>query len=328
MRRREVITLIGGAAAAAIASPRLARAQQLPVIGILSSRSLATDTDLLEVVRQGLRDVGYSEGRNAAFKYSGADGRYDRLPALAHELVRERVSVIVTMGGDFTALAAKGATTSIPIVFNVAGDPVAAGVVPNVNRPGGNITGVTSMLRDLAQKRVGLLHELLPRAATIAVLVNPDNPSSSEQTESVESAARGIGCKTRLLQAATEAQVDAAMASLPRLQADALLVGSDAFFFLRAHQITVLASHYAVPTLYFRREFAAAGGLVSYGSDAAEMYRIMGVYAGRILKGEKAGDLPVQAPTKFELVINLKTAKALGIDVPPNLLARADEVIE
>ena len=327
MRRREFIAMLGGAAAT-IAASLAARAQPVPVVGILSSRSAATDTDLLEVLRQGLRDVGYSEGRNVAFQYRGADGRYDRLPAVAHELVRERVSVIVTIGGDFAALAAKAATTSIPIVFTIGGDPVGAGLVPNMNRPGSNLTGVTSMLRNLAQKRLGLLHELLPRAATIAVLMNPDNPSSAEQAESVGNAARGIGRETKLLRAATEAQVDAAMASLPRLQADALLVMADAFLLTRAQQITALAARYSLPAFYPRKEFAAAGGLVSYGSDPAETYRIMGIYVGRILKGEKPGDLPVQAPTKFELVINLKTAKALGIEVPPTLLARADEVIE
>src|SRR5262249_3300931 len=299
-----------------------------PVVGILSARSAATDTDLLEVFRQGLRDVGYSEGPNVAFKYRGADGHYDRLPALANELVRERVSVIVTLGGGLAALAAKAATTSIPIVFIVGGDPVAIGLVPNMNRPGGNITGVNSILTDLAQKRLGLLHELLPGAATIAVLINPSGLLSVEEEENVENAAHAIGRKTKVLQAATEAQLDTAMATLRQLQADALLVATDPFFFTHAQQIIALASRYAVPALYFRREFAANGGLVSYGSDAAELYRVVGVYAGRILKGEKPGDLPVQTPTKFELVINLKTAKALGIDVPPTLLARADEVIE
>jgi len=324
MRRREVITLIGAAAA----WPLAARAQPVPVVGILSSRSATTDADLLDVVRQGLRDVGYSEGRNVAFNYRGADAYYDRLPALAAELVRERVSVIVTMGGGLTASAAKAATASIPIVFTVGADPVAIGLVPNMNRPGGNLTGVTTMRQTLTQKRVGLLHELLPRAATVAMLVNPDNRTAPDEPDDVQNAARAIGWNTRLLQVATEAQLDAAMASLKGLQADALLVSTDPFFFLRAQQIIALAARYALPAFYPRREFAAAGGLVSYGSDDTETYRIMGVYAGRILKGEKPGDLPVQNPTKFELVINLKTAKALGLEVPPNLLARADEVIE
>ena len=328
MRRREFITLLGGAAAMPVLAPLAARTQQVPVIGILSSRSLATDTDLIEVLRQGLRDVGYSEGRNVAFNYRGADGRYDRLPALAAELVGERVSVIVTLGGGSSALVAKAATTSIPIVFIVGGDPVAIGLVPNMNRPGGNITGVTSLLPGLAQKRVGLLHELLPGATTIAVLVNPSTFSSAEEAENVDNAARAIGRKTKVLQAATEAQLDAAMATLHQLQTDALLLAADPFFLTRAQRITALASRYAVPAMYVRREFAAAGGLVSYGSDPTEAYRIMGVYARRILKGEKPGDLPVQTPTKFELVINLRTAKALGLEVPATLLARADEVIE
>ena len=326
MRRREFITLLGGAAAT---WPLAARAQQqLPVIGILSSRSRATDALLLAVIRQGLNDTGFVEGRNVSIEYRWAEGNYNRLAALAADLVDRKVAVIVTIGGDVAALAAKAATATLPVVFTVATDPVRSGLVSSLHRPGGNLTGHSAALTEMERKRLGLLRELRPDATSIGVLVNPNVAYIDAQLNDIRSSAASIGREIVILNAGTIAEIDAAFATLRQTRAEALSVAVDPFFFDRGSQIVVLAARHAVPALYFRREFAAVGGLMSYGSNAAEGYRVLGVYAGRILKGEKPGDLPIQLPTKFELVINLSTARALALDVPASLLARADEVIE
>jgi putative ABC transport system substrate-binding protein len=326
MNRRDFITLLGGAAAT---WPLPARAQQqLPVIGILSSRSRATDAFLITVIRQGLNDTGFIEGRNVSIEYRSAEGNYRQLDALAADLVRRKVAVIVTIGGEVAALSAKAATATIPVVAFIATDPIRSGLVPSLNRPGGNLTGVSGLLAELEAKRLELLHELRPDAKIIAVLVNPNVAYIDNQLNDIRSAAAGIGLEIVIVNAGTVAEIDEAFAILRQKRADALSVAVDPFLFDRAAQIVVLATRHAVPALYPRREFAAVGGLMSYGPNIDESYRILGVYAGRILKGEKAGDLPIQLPTKFELVINLSTARALAIDVPPTLLAIADEVIE
>ncbi len=299
MKRREFITLIGGAAAA---WPLVARAQQaaMPVIGLLSPRSPAVDASLISVIREALNDTGFVEGQNVALDYRWADGQYDRLTALAADLVHRKVAVIVALGGEISAVAAKTATATIPIVFLAGSDPVRSGLVSRLNRPGGNITGVSSFIF----------------------------PNAEIQVNDIQIAARNVGQQVDILNASTIREIDAAFARLAQMRVDALLVAADPVFFNRASQLVVLATRHAIPALYSRREFVAAGGLMSYGSNADEGYRTAGVYAGRILKGEKPGDLPIQLPTKFELVINLSTARALDIDVPATLLARADEVIE
>ena len=326
MKRREFITLLGSAAA----WPLAARAQQrtFPVIGLLSSRSLAVDTPLIAVIRQGLNETGIIEGQNVTIDYRWAEGQYDRLAGLAADLVRQHVAVIVAIGGDPSALAAKAATATIPIVFVGATDPVRSGVVTSLHRPGGNITGVSGFMTEMEPKRLELLRELRPHATTTAILVNPNEPSIEIRVSDIQTAARSVGQEITILNASTIRDIDAAFARLAQMRADALLVAGDPFFFNRAAQLVVLAARHAIPSLYSRREFAAAGGLMSYGSTFNDIYRLVGVYAGRILKGEKPGDLPIQLATKFELVINLSTARALGLEVPPTLLARADEVIE
>jgi putative ABC transport system substrate-binding protein len=328
VKRREFITLIGGAAAVAL--PLAAHAQQpaMPVVGLLSSRSAAIDAQLITVIRQGLNEAGFIEGRNVAIEYRWAGGQYDRLAALAADLVRRQVAVIVTIGGDPSARAAKAATATIPIVFVIGSDPIRSGLVSSLNHPGGNITGVSALLEETEAKRLGLLRELRANTARIAVLVNPRNPSAETQISDVQEAARSVGHEIDILHASTIGDINAAFARVAEARSDALLVATDPFFFTCVAQLVVLAARQAIPTLYFRREFAAAGGLMSYGANIDDGYRVLGVYAGRILKGEKPGDLPIQLPTKFELVFNLSTAKALDLDVPPTLLARADEVIE
>jgi putative ABC transport system substrate-binding protein len=301
----------------------------LPVIGLLSSRSPAVDTPLIAVIRQGLNETGFVEGQNVALDYRWADGQYDRLAGLAADLVRQQVTVIVTIGGDTTALAAKAATPTIPIVFAGGADPIRSGLVTSLHRPGGNSTGVSTFIVEMEAKRLGLLRELRPHVTTTAVLVNPGNiPQAEIQVSDVQTAARSVGQEITILNARTIPDIDEAFAKLVQMHADALLVAADPLFFTRAAQLVVLAARHAIPTVYSRREFAVAGGLMSYGSNINESYRLLGVYAARILKGEKPGDLPIQLPTKYELVINLSTAKALSLDVPPTLLARADEVIE
>ncbi len=326
MRRRDFITLIGGAAAA---WPRAARAQQagMPVIGLLSSLSRAETAHLLAAFRRGLGETGYVDGRNVAIDYRFADGQYDRLPALAGEMARRPVSLILAAGPP-AALAAKVATTTIPIVFIVGFDPVGAGLVASINRPGGNATGVALILGPVGQKRLELVRDLLPKAAVVAMLANPLSPDAAPEIREVQAAAQAYGVQLRMLTASTSDEIEAAFASLADERPDALLVGGDPFYMAHREEIVRLAARSGLPAVYPFREFADAGGLISYGSNLANSYRQAGIYAGRILSGAKPGDLPVMQPTTFELIINLKTAKAVGFDIPPALHARSDEVIE
>jgi putative tryptophan/tyrosine transport system substrate-binding protein len=323
MKRREFITLLGGAAAA---WPLAARAQQpaMPVIGYLSARSPEDTAHLVPAFRQGLGESGFVEGQNVTIEYRWALGQVDRLPALAAELAGRPVAVIVTTGGDPTALAAKAATSTIPIVFSM-GDPVKAGLAASYNRPGGNATGIDILSDTLESKRLGLLRELVPQAVTIGFLLNPNFPSESKD---VQEAARAIGLQIHVLRANTDREIEAAFETIAQHRIAALAVGASPFFDTRRDKLVALAARHAVPTMYHFREFAAAGGLVSYGIDPIDAYRQVGVYAGRILKGAKPADLPVVQPTKFELVINASTARMLGLAVPPGLRALADEVLE
>ena len=327
MRRRAFISLLGGAAAA---WPLAARAQQsaIPVIGWLGSESRESEQVRVSPFRQGLKEAGYIEGQNVAIEYHLADGQYDRLPALAADLVRRRVAVIALTGAP-AALAAKAATTTIPIVFQVADDPVQLGLIASLNRPGGNLTGVTSQHVEVGPKQYELLNELVPRATIMALLVNPASPTRTQSAIRDAQVATGrLGLRLHVLHASTERDFDTAFATFRQLQAGALVIGADSFFFGRLEQLGTLTLRLAVPAIYPYRGFAAAGGLMSYGTNTPDLWRQVGVYAGRILKGEKPAGLPVLQPTKFELVINLKTAKALGLTIPDKLLALADEVIE
>jgi len=328
MRRRDFVTVLTGAAAT---WPLMSLAQQpptIPVIGYLNGASAAQFPQLLAGFHKGLSETGYSEGRNVAFEYRYADGQYDRLPALAADLVSRRVSVIVATAGTPTIRAAKAATSSIPIVFVIGGDPVTFGIVASLNRPGGNITGMTLSGSETVAKRLGLMLELVPAAAVIAILANPKNPISESQLTELRAAARKLDRQLLELNASTESDFAAVSTDIEQHNVDALFVAADPFFDDRREQIVSLAARHRIPACYTRRDFVVDGGLLSYGPDAPDAFRQAGVYTGRILKGEKPADLPVMEPIKFEMVINLKTAKALGLSVPATLLARADEVIE
>jgi ABC-type uncharacterized transport system substrate-binding protein len=325
MRRREFITLLSGA----VAWPLAARAQQpaTPVIGFLHFGSPGPFAYQGAAFDQGLKEIGYVEGQNVAIEYRWAEGRYDRLPALAKDLVSRKVDVITAIGPP-CASAAKQATSTIPIVFTTGTDPVGDGLVTSLARPGGNLTGVSILAVELVPKRLELLSELVPRARTFGLLVNPNNGYSEPMTRDVQRAAGAKGVQLEIVKASTESEIDAAFASLVNLHVDALMIGDDPFFVARQRQLVALASRSAIPAAYQFREFVAVGGVTSYGPSLAAALHQAGIYAGKIIKGVKPADLPVIQPTKFELVINLKTAKALGLDVPPMLLARAEEVIE
>jgi putative tryptophan/tyrosine transport system substrate-binding protein len=326
MRRREFIALLGGAAAV---WPLAASAQPaMPVIGFLSGTSSAPFAHLVVAYRQGLREMGYVEGRNLAIEFRWAEGQYDRLPDMAADLVRRQVAVITTTGGDPAALAAKAATTIIPIVFTAGTDPVKSGLVASLNRPGGNVTGVHILTAMMEGKRQGLLRELVPTVARIAVLLNPTYTAAEVQLKEVEEAARTLGLETQVLHASTELELDTTFATLGQLRVGALQVCADPSFNSRRDHIVALAARHAIPAIYEQREFAVAGGLASYGTSLNDAYYQLGIYTGRVLNGDKPADLPVMQSTKYEFIINLKTAKSLGLEIPPTLLARADEVIE
>jgi putative ABC transport system substrate-binding protein len=326
MRRREFIAFLGGAAA----WPLGARAQQtmMPVIGLLGATTAQGYAAQLTAFRQGLNETGYFEGRNVMIEYRWADNQYERLPALAADLVRRRVAVIATIGGNASSLAANAATATIPVVFHGSVDPVEAGIVASLKRPGRNITGVVTLNMEVAPKRLELLHELLPTVNVIGLLVNPTNPLTVTWLKDVLAAGRTLGLELHVLHASTELDFDPAFATLLQLRAGGLVIGTDGFFVSRSEQLAALAVRYAVPAIFQYRAFAAAGGLMSYGGSVTDSYRLAGAYAGRILKGDKPADLPVQQSTKIELIINLNSAKALGLTIPRSLLGRADEVIE
>ena len=327
MRRRVFIKAIVGSS---LAWPFAVRAQQagIPVIGLLGIRTAEFDAPLLAEFIRGIRETGFVEGRDFKIEYRWAGGQFDRLPGLAEELVRQKVALIITFGGTAATRAAKAASTTIPIVFTTGDDPVLTGLVSNLNRPGGNITGGTFFYNELAAKQLDLLHRLLPTMSVLAMLTNPNEVGAESEINDVETAARSKGIQLTVMRAGTERDIDEAFATFAEHHAGAVLIGSNPFYVVRANQIIALATHYALPTMFWRRELAQAGGLMSYGASPTEIHHQIGTYAGRILKGEQPGDLPVIQVTKIDFVINLKTAKALHLDIPPMLLALADEVME
>jgi len=324
MRRRDFVTLLGSVAA----WPLAASAQQKPVIGFLNSGSADVYSDRIAAFHQGLRQLGYIDGDNVVIVYRWALGQYDRLPAFAAELVEKHVSVLVATGGEPAALAAKSATSTIPIVFAVGGDPIKLGLVASYNRPGGNATGANILAAEMDGKRLGLLHEMMPNASHVGVLLNPNFPAYAEQLNDLQHAARIANLQVEVLHANTDREIEAAFEISSRKRVEALVLTASPFFDTRRDKLVALAAGHALPTIYHFREFAVAGGLMSYGVSIPHIYRQIGVYAGRILKGDNPANLPVQQPTNFELVVNLRTAKTLGLTIPPTLLARADEVIE
>jgi putative ABC transport system substrate-binding protein len=327
LKRREFVTLLGGSAAA---WPLAARAQQaaVPVIGYLGAQSPAAFASRVTAFRQGLGETGYVEGRNVAIEFRWAEGQHDRLPALAAELVARRVAVIVAPGGAPAAIAAKSVTTTIPIVFEMGADPIAMGLVTSLNRPGGNLTGVSSLNVEVTPKRLEILREAIPTATVVAVLLNPTSPTADSQLRNLQEAARALGLQLHVLHASSARDFDAVFATLLQLRASGLVVASDTFFATHSEQLAALTVRHALPAIHQSRDFALAGGLMSYGGSFVESHRQAGVYTGRVLKGDKPADLPVQQVTKVELLINLKTAKALGVTFPLALSGRADQVIE
>ena len=327
MNRRAFISLVGGAA---LAHPVVARAQQpvMPVIGFLSGRSQRESTRDVASFRDGLNEMGYVDGQNVTIEYRWAESRNERLPELAADLVRRQVSVIAAVGGNNSAFVAKAATATIPIVFTSGADPVEVGLVASFNRPGGNVTGVSWFASELGPKHLELLHQLMPKITITALIVNPNSPEFRRQPEHAQQAARSLGWQLHVISARSESEIDAAFATAVRRRAGAVIIGTDPFLFSRRDQIVAQAAHHAVPTIYFDRGFVAAGGLISYGNSISDAYRRAGVQTGRLLKGAKPSDLPVDQAIRFELAINLKTAKALGLTIPPSVLARADQVVE
>jgi len=327
MRRREFIALLGGITAGA--SYKSARTQPgIPLVGFLSSGTERAFAPNVAGFISGLKETGFIVGQNVTVEYRWAESQYDRLPIMANELARQPISVLVASGGTAVVRAAQGATHDIPIVFTTADDPVANGLVASLNHPGKNITGIALLSTELAAKRLGLVREMVPRAKSIALLANPDNPENANGTKNAQEAANSVGVKVLVLDAGTQQDIDSAFTTIVQEHAGALIVGTDPFYFTRQNQIISLAARNAVPTIYFLRESAVAGGLMSYGTDFPNAYRQLGIYVGRILKGEKPDELPVLQPTKFEFVVNTKTAKTLGLSIPPGILAIADEVIE
>jgi putative ABC transport system substrate-binding protein len=327
MKRREFITLLGGAAAA---WPLAARAQQpaMPVIGFVRITTREDSEPFVAAFRRGLGESGYVEGQNVAIEYRYAFNQVDRLPALMAELVGQRVAVLAATGGTISARAAKAATSTIPIIFTIGDDPVRVGLVASLNQPGGNLTGLSVFNNRLGSKRLGLLHEMVPTASPIAILVNPTNPEAEDEVKDIQEAARSLGVQVLVVRAGKADDLDGAFATLVQQSARALIVGADTFFTGQRSQIAILAARHALPTMWVARIEVEAGGLMCYGASLPDVYRRAGVFTGQVLRGAKPADLPVQLPTAFDLVINLRTAKALGLDVPPTLLARADGVIE